>query len=72
MEESQGQATPTYFPEQVRKHCRRYEANRNIYAWMAELLQHCRYEEQHRKPQWMAVQEDTDVHLETVETGKDA
>ena len=39
---------------------------------MVELLQYSRHEEQHRRPEWMAVQKDTDVYLETVETAKDA
>ena len=38
---------------------------------MAELLQYGRYEEEHRKTEWMAVSKDTDVYLETVETAKD-
>ena len=29
------------------------------------------HEEQHRKPEWMAVPSDTDVYLEAVETAKD-
>ena len=38
---------------------------------MVELLQYSRHEEQHRRPEWMAVQKDTDVYLETVETAED-
>ena len=38
---------------------------------MAKLLRDSRYEEEHRKPEWMAVPPDTDVYLETVETAED-
>ena len=38
---------------------------------MAELLWDSGHEEQHRKPERMAVSSDTDVYLETVETAKD-
>ena len=38
---------------------------------MAELLWKSGHEEQHRKPEWMAVPSDTDVYLEAVETAKD-
>lgn len=37
---------------------------------MAGLLQYGRHEEQHRRPEWMAVQKDTDVYLEAVETAQ--
>ena len=37
---------------------------------MAELLRNSGYEEQHRKPERMAVPPDTDVYLETVETAQ--
>ena len=38
---------------------------------MAELFQHCGYEEQHRGNEWMAISKDTNVYLETVETAED-
>ena len=38
---------------------------------MAELLWDSGHEEQHRKPEWMAVPPDTDVYLEAVETAED-
>ena len=38
---------------------------------MAKLLWDSGYEEQHRKPEWMAIPPDTDVYLETVEIAKD-
>ena len=38
---------------------------------MAELLRNSGHEEQHRKPEWMAVPSDTDVYLEAVETAED-
>ena len=38
---------------------------------MAELLWNSGHEEQHRKPEWMAIPSDTDVYLEAVETAKD-
>ena len=38
---------------------------------MAELLWDSGNEEQHRKPEWMAVPPDTDVYLETMETAQD-
>ena len=37
---------------------------------MDELLWNSRHEEQHRKPEWMAVPPDTNVYLETVETAR--
>ncbi len=46
--------------------------DKRIHAWMAELLQYSRHEEQHRKAERMAVSKDTNVYLETVETAKDA
>ena len=71
MEESQGEAEKAHFPEQVRKYSKDHGTYKRIYARMAELLQYGRHEEQHRRPEWMAVQKDTDVYLETVETAKD-
>ena len=71
MEESQGEAEKAHFPEQVRKYSNDHGTYKRIYARMAELLQYSRHEEQHRKAEWMAVQKDTDVYLETVETAKD-
>lgn len=38
---------------------------------MAELLWDSGHEEQHRKPERMAVPPDTDVYLETVEIAED-
>ena len=38
---------------------------------MAELLWDSGHEEQHQKPEWVAVPPDKDVYLETVETAKD-
>ena len=38
---------------------------------MAELFQHCGYEEQHRGNEWMAISKDTNVYLETVEAAED-
>ena len=56
----------------MRKYSKDYGTYKRIHAWMVELLQYSRHEEQHRRPEWMAVQKDTDVYLETVETAKDA
>ena len=55
----------------MRKYSKDYGTYKRIDAWMVELLQYSRHEEQHRRPEWMAVQKDTDVYLETVETAKD-
>ena len=38
---------------------------------MVELLRDSGHEEQHRKPEWMAVSPDTDVYLEAVEAAED-
>lgn len=35
------------------------------------MLWYSRHEEQHRRPEWMAVWKDTDVYLETVEIAED-
>ena len=70
MEESQGEAEKAHFPEQVRKYSKDHGTYKRIYARMAELLQYGRHEKQHRGTEWMAVSEDTDVYLETVETAQ--
>ena len=72
MEESQGQAAKAHFPEQVRKYSKDHGTYKRIHAWMAELLQYGRHEEQRRKAERVAVSKDTNVYLETVETAKDA
>ena len=71
MEESQGEAANAHFPEQVRKYSKDYGTYKRIYVWMAELLWYGKHEEQHRSPEWMVVQKETDVYLETVETAED-
>ena len=55
MEESQGEAEKAHFPEQVRKYRKDHETHKRIYAGMAKLLRYSRHEEQHRRPEWMAV-----------------
>ncbi len=59
------------FPEQVRKHCPNHGEDKSLHERMAELLRNSGHEEQHRKPEWMAIPSDTDVYLEAVETAKD-
>ena len=49
-----------------------HEANRGFCTRMAELLWNCEHEEQHRRPERVAVQTHTDVYLEAVETATDA
>ena len=71
MEESQGETAPTHFPEQVREYRPNDGEDKSLYAGMDELLWDSGYEEQHRKPERMAVPADTDVYLEAVETAKD-
>ena len=71
MEESQGQTAPVHFPEQVREHYPNHGEDKSLHERMAELLRDSGHEEQHRKPEWMAVPPDTDVYLETMETAKD-
>ena len=71
MEEGQGQTAQAYFPEQVREHYPNHGKGKSLHERMAKLLWDSGYEEQHRKPEWMAVPPDTDVYLETVETAKD-
>ena len=53
------------------KHRRGNGKDKGLYARLAELLRNSRYEEQHRRPEWMAVPPDTDVYLETMEVTKD-
>lgn len=55
-------------PEQVRKYSKSHEANKYLYEEMAELLQQSGHEKKHQRNEWMAVSNDTDVYLETVET----
>ena len=45
--------------------------DKSLYARMAELLWNSGHEDQHRKPERMAVPPDTDVYLEAVETSED-
>jgi len=45
--------------------------DKSIHERMAKLLRNSRHEEQHRKPERMAVPPDKDVYLEAVETAKD-
>ena len=70
MEEGQGQTAQAYFPEQVREHYPNHGEDKSLHERMAELLRNSGHEEQHRKPERMAVPADTDVYLETVETAK--
>ena len=58
-------------PEQVREHYPNHGEDKSLHERMAELLWDSGHEEQHRKPEWMAVPPDTDVYLETMETAKD-
>ena len=53
------------------KHSESNGAHQSIHAGMAKLFQYCRYEEQHRSTERMAVSKDTNVYLETVETTED-
>lgn len=55
----------------MRKYRKDHETYKRIYAGIAKLLRYSRHEEQHRRPEWMAVWKDTDVYLETVETAED-
>ena len=71
MEESQGQTAQAHFPKQVREHYPNHGEDRSLHEGMAELLWDSGHEEQHQKPEWMAVPPDPDVYLETVETAKD-
>ena len=60
-----------HFPEQVREYHPNDGKDKSLHERMAELLWDSGHEEQHRKPEWMAVPPDTDVYLETVETAED-
>ena len=71
MEECQGQLAKAHFPEQMRKHSEDHGPYKRIHARVVELLQYGRHEKQHRKAEWMDIQKDTDVYLETVETAED-
>ena len=56
----------------MRQYRESHEADRDISTRMAELFWNSGHEEQHRKPERVAVQAHTDVHLEAVETAPDA
>ena len=71
MEESQGETAQAHFSEQMREYHPNNGEDRSLHERMAELLWDSGHEEQHRKPEWMAVPPDTDVYLEAVETAKD-
>ena len=71
MEEGQGQTASAHFPEQVRKHHPNHGEDKSLHAGMAELLWDSGHEEQHGKPERMAVPPDTDVYLEAVEIAED-
>ena len=58
-------------PEQVREHYPNHGEDKSLHERMAELLWDSGHEEQHRKPEWMAVPPNPDVYLETMETAKD-
>ena len=68
MEESQGKPAQAHFPEQVREYYPNHGEDKSLHERMAELLWNSGHEEQHRKPERMAVPPDTDVYLEAVET----
>ena len=68
MEESQGYTAEAYFPEQMREHSQNHGEDQGLHERLAELLRDSRYEESDRGPERMAVPQNTDVHLETVET----
>ena len=68
MEESQGQAAQAHFPKQVRQCHQEYGKDKSLHERMAELLRNCGYEEEYRETEWMALQKDTNVYMETVET----
>ena len=61
------EAAQAHFPEQVREHYPNHGEDKSLHERMAELLRNSGHEEQHRKPERMAVPADTDVYLETVE-----
>ena len=54
----------------MREHSPDYGKDKSLHERMAELLRNSGHEEQHRKPERMAVPPDTDVYLETVETAQ--
>ena len=72
MEESQGETATVHFPEQMWEYHPSHGKDKSIHERVVKLLRNSGHEEQHRRPEWMAVQKDTDVYLETVETAKDA
>ena len=47
-------------------------AHQSIHAGMAELFQYCGHEKKHRGTEWMAIPKNTDVHMEAMETAKNA
>ena len=55
----------------MRKHHPNNGKDKSLHERMAELLWDSGDEEQHRKPERMAVPPDTDVYLEAVGTAKD-
>ena len=55
----------------MRQYRKSHEANRDFVTRMAELFWNCGHEEQHRRPERVAVQTHTDVYLEAVETATD-
>ena len=57
-------------PEQERKHYPNHGEDKGLHERMVELLWDSGHEEQHRKPERMAIPQDTDVYLETVETAQ--
>lgn len=70
MEESQGEAAQTHFPEQMRKYCQNHGEDKGLHERMAELLRNSRHEKESGKSEWMAIPKDTDVYLETMETAQ--
>lgn len=71
MEESQGEAATAHFPEQMWEYHPSHGKDKSIHERVVKLLRNSGHEEQHRKPERMAVPPDTDVYLEAVETAKD-
>ena len=71
MEESQGETATVHFPEQMWEYHPSHGKDKSIHERVVKLLQNSGHEEQHRKPERMAVPPDTDVYLEAVETSAD-
>ena len=71
MEEVQVKPEKSVFPQTSAEHQAKSCKDKGICQRMAKLLWNSKYEESDKRNQWMAVPQNPNVHLETMEEAKD-